>query len=402
MSQQQAMLISLTEYIPCDLDRPTLSEEEAELLWRNYGSQIAVEAPSFKTGQRWRLTSQGWVGHIPLTAECHLALLPKIKLANLFQMLDYAYNLKSFQFLSGLIDCQSLAEFYQELASILAKRVLDRARRGFYRAYLAESGQLAYVRGRLDLRQSLRRPGQVKPHCSYEEHTADIADNQILAWTLQGIARSGLCTERVLPTVRRAYRSLQGLVTLTPYDAGACLGRLYHRLNEDYRPLHALCRFFLDQVGPSHYLGDRTMLPFLVDMARLYERFVAEWLKSNLPPQFELKIQERVSLSQTNLLHFEIDLVLYEAKSGLVRGVLDTKYKRSTGPDPADIHQMISYAHTKNSPEAILIYPEPLAQSFDETIRGIRVRSLTFTLDGDLEQAGQKFLQELGIDTSCV
>jgi 5-methylcytosine-specific restriction enzyme subunit McrC len=314
-------------------------------------------------------------------------------------MLDYAYNLKSFQFLPGLVDCQSLADFYEQLANILAKRVLDRARQGYYRAYLAESDRLPYLRGRLEVGHWLRKPGQVELQCHYEEHTADVADNQILAWTLQRIARSGLCTERVLPTIRRAYRTLQGLVTPAPFDPEACVGRLYHRLNDDYRPLHALCRFFLEQSGPGYQLGDRTMLPFLVDMARLYERFVAEWLKLHLPDNFRLKVRERVDISRTNTLHFEIDLVLYEAESGLARYVLDTKYKTSAGPAPADIHQMISYAHTKNCPEAILIYPEPLPQPFDETIRGIRVRSLTFSLDGDLTQAGEEFWQDLSIET---
>ena len=61
---------------------------------------------------------------------------------------------------------------------------------------------------------------------------------------------------------------------------------------------------------------------------------------------------------------------------------------------------MISYAHTKGCREAILIYPTPLDQPLDETIRGIRVRSLTFSLDGDLEQAGQRFLQDLAIGKS--
>ena len=138
------------------------------------------------------------------------------------------------------------------------------------------------------------------------------------------------------------------------------------------------------------------MLPFLVDMARLYERFVAEWLKSHLPPEWRLAIQERVDLGRANALHFEIDLVLYAAETGRPVCVLDTKYKTAADPAPADLHQMISYAHTKGCPEAILVYPAPLAQPFDEVIRGIRVRSLTFALAGELEQAGQEFLQALG------
>lgn len=389
--------IELTEYRPRLLPRPDLPGPVGELLWRTYGRQVEVEFPNPKTGQQWRLTAQGWVGHIPLTPEFHLALQPKVKLANLFRMLDYAYQLKSFRFLAGLVGCQTLAEFYEELASILAKRVLDRGRKGFYRAYLPRTERLPYLRGRLEMEAAHVAPGRVGLPCHYQEHTADIADNQILAWTLFCIARSGLGSERVLPLVRRAYRALQGLVTPVPHPPADCVDRLYHRLNEDYRPLHALCRFFLEQSGPGHQVGERTMLPFLVDMARLYERFVAEWLKHHLPPPWKLAVQERVEVGRATPFHFEIDLVLYDAGRDAARCVLDTKYKTGAGPAPADIHQMISYAHTKGCSEAVLVYPARPAQPFDEVIRGIRVRSLTFALDGDLEQAGQDFLRELGI-----
>ncbi len=35
--------------------------------------------------------------------------------------------------------------------------------------------------------------------CNYEEHTADVKENQILVWTLYIIGRSSLCSERVSP-----------------------------------------------------------------------------------------------------------------------------------------------------------------------------------------------------------
>jgi 5-methylcytosine-specific restriction enzyme subunit McrC len=392
---QPARLIELTEYVPRLLPATEMTDDLGDLLWRNYEQQVEVEFPNPKTGHQWRLMSKGWVGHIPLTPDCQLALRPKVQLANLFQMLEYVYNLKSFRFLSGLIDCHSLADYYEQLANILANRVLDRARQGFYRAYLAESDRLPYVRGRLDFRQSLGRPEQIKLQCDYEAHTADIGDNQILAWTLQQIARGDICSDRILPTVRRAYRSLHGLATPTPHGPEACLGRLYHRLNEDYRPLHALCRFFLEQSGPSHHLGDRRILPFLVDMARLYERFVAEWLKANLPAGLDLKVQERVEISPTNTLHFDIDLVLFEVETGIVRSVLDTKYKVPEKPATADISQVTTYALSQGCHDAILIYPIPLKDPLDEMIGNIRVRTKAFTLTDNLEQAGQKLLQEL-------
>lgn len=393
MSRAQPRTISLIEYQTARFAQAEIPEETGKILLYHYKNQVDIEFPTPKTEGQWQLRALGWVGHIPLTPELHLALLPKVALDNIFRMLEVAYQL-NFDILPGLINSQSLAEFYERLAHILALRVLERGRKGFYRTYLLQEEQLSYVRGRLQMQSTMQRPGQVKLPCHYEEHTADIADNQILAWTLWRIAHSGLCTERVLPTVRRAYQALHGLVTPTPYGPQACVGRTYHRLNEDYRPTHALCRFFLDQSGPSHPLGERSMLPFLVDMAHLYELFVAEWLKAHLPPDLELKTQEQIDLSRSHTLHFKIDLVLYESTSGTVRCVLDTKYK--TGPPNADdIAQVIAYAKVKSSREAILIYPTPLAEPLDTTIDGLRIRSLTFALSGDLEQAGQAFLQKL-------
>ena len=392
---QTKTILPLTEYVPALFRREDIPDTPGETLWRNYSSQVAVDFPSPKTEGQWQLTSQGWVGYIPLTPELGLALQPKVELDNLFRMLEYAYRLKSFRFLEGLVECQSLQEFYERLANVLARRVLDRGRRGFYRAYLSETERLLYVRGRLDVRQAIQTPWDVKLECHYEEHTADIEENQILAWTLSRIARSGMCTERVLPAVRRAYRALRGLVSIQPYGPRDCVGRLYNRLNDDYHPLHALCRFFLEHSGPSHEVGDRTVLPFLVNMAGLYELFVAEWLKAHLPHNLLLEVQEQVDIGEGEVLTFTIDLVLYDAETGEARCVLDTKYKAKEKVDPRDVAQVVAYAEMKGCSEAVLVYPAPLSSPLDELVGNIRVQSMTFSLKGDLEEAGQSFLRRL-------
>ena len=50
-----------------------------------------------------------------------------------------------------------------------------------------------------------------------------------------------------------------------PFCSQHCLGRLDHRLNQDYQSLHALCHFFLAGSGPTHRAGDHGMLPFLIE-----------------------------------------------------------------------------------------------------------------------------------------
>jgi 5-methylcytosine-specific restriction enzyme subunit McrC len=134
------------------------------------------------------------------------------------------------------------------------------------------------------------------------------------------------------------------------------------------------------------------MLPFLVNMARLFELFVAEWLKLNLPSHLVAKVQEPVANVEVTAL---IDVVVNDAISGETRFVLDTKYKRADKPANEDIFQIVAYAKAKQCREAILIYPVALAKPLDTMWADIRVRSLTFDLSGDLDRAGRLFIEDL-------
>ena len=395
MNPDQFELVELIEYRPRLFPKEHFTASQGEILWRNYSSQVSVEFPTPKTDNQWQLISQGWVGYIQVTPELRIVLHPRVELANLFRMLEYAYRLKSFKFQEGLVDCNSLEEFYEQLAKVLALRTLDRYRKGIYRSYIGKRDQLPYVRGRLDLQQIIQKPWDVNAVCNFEDHTYDNEDNQIIAWTLSRITQSGLCTERTSPTIRKAYRTMQSSVTLQAYSSYSCIRRLYNRLNIDYEQLHALCRLFLEHRGPHHEIGDRKMLPFLVDMTRLYELFVAEWLLQHLPQDIELKLQERIDINQGGSIFFKIDLVLYEASTGNPLCVLDTKYKKPDSPSANDIEQIVAYAAAKQCNEAILVYPGYLANPLHSRVGQINVHSLTFSLDGDLESAGQLFLTDL-------
>jgi 5-methylcytosine-specific restriction enzyme subunit McrC len=310
-------------------------------------------------------------------------------------MLEYAYRLRGIYFLRGLIDSKSVEEFYESLAHLLARRILDRTRRGLYRSYRPEEEPLPYIRGRIDLNAIAKRPWDVRIDCHFEDHTADLEENQILAWVLYRIAHSGACTERTLPTIRQAFRAMRGVVSLEPFGAEACVGRLYNRLNDDYQPMHAISRFFLEHSGPSHESGDRRMIPFLVDMDHLFELFIAEWLKAHKPVTVSVKSHQRVHIGQSGTLHFDIDLVLDDVSTGRALCVLDTKYKATDEPAAEDIAQVVAYAEARGCHEAFLVYPAPLRRPLEARIGDITIRTIVFGLDGDLETAGQDFLQEL-------
>ena len=384
-------LIELVEYEPRRLPPEAISEEVARIIWLNHKNRIAIEPPSFRTDNQWELTSYGYVGYLPITSDLTIALRPKVPLRNLFGMLEYAYRL-DIKFFDDLVGCDSLEDFYERLANVLAKRLIERQHKGLHRKYVQRSERSAFVRGRLNLIDRMRRPWAVLSQCEFEEHTAQIEDNEILAWTSRRIAQGGVCSERVLPIVRRAYRGMNGINPAGPFTGSSCTRRAYTRLNADYKTLHSLCRFFLDKAGPTHQTGEYLMLPFLVDMNELFEQFVAEWLRAHMPQGYSLQVQSRFVISGDYSLQFVIDLVIIEVASGRVVYVLDTKYKRAQTPAASDVEQITAYAEAKAANDAILVYPATMSVALDSFIGRIRVRSVTFSLDTDLEAAGTWFL----------
>ncbi|WP_293144166.1 MULTISPECIES: restriction endonuclease [unclassified Microcoleus] len=392
MKRESPQIIELTEYQLATFQRNLIPELVGEKILQNYDKEIDIEFPNPKTKYQWHLKSKGRVGNIPITPEFHIAIRPKVPINNIFGMLDYAYEL-NINFPKGQIECESLEQVYERLANILAHKILERCRKGLYRDYLPKTEKLSYIRGRIDVREAVQKPWEVKLKCHYNEQTGDIEDNQILAWTLFIIGRSGLCSESVSSRVRKAFHALQGFVTLTSFKPEACLDRTYHRLNQDYQILHALCRFFLENTGPSHETGDRQMLPFLIDMAKLYEQFVAQWLTANTPKGFFVKQQHLVTHDQN---YFDrIDLLLCDIATGTVQYVLDTKYKAPDRVDSGDRHQIVAYANAVKCNNAILIYPQDLKQPLDIKNGYLRVRSLNFSLNDDLNEAGKIFLTSL-------
>lgn len=389
--------LTLAEYEKKQLPETALPFSQGVWLWRTFdqqGKKLRLTFPSPKTDQQWELTAQGWVGHIAVHPHLTITIEPKVPLPNLFSMWEIAYGLRDFDLLAGLAHVNSLASFYEHIVRLLLQRVQKRQRQGLYQAYQSREEAMMYVRGQVKLPP--RPSPALSPTllCRYQQQTADVPDNQILTFTLAQVARGRRCSPSLQTAVRRTVHHLQQVTTLTPFRPEDCRSRSYTRLNQDYQVMHALCRFLLDHQLPDTAGGDHPMQPFLLDMARLYEQFVAAWLQINLPSPWQLKAQETVTVGRDQDIRFNIDLVLYDSH-GRVHAVLDTKYKTPARTAPADLNQIVTYAQAKGSAEAALIYPIPLATPLDVTLHHLHLRSLTFALDGDLDQNGHRFLAQL-------
>lgn len=385
--------ISIIEQQATRLPREALSEADAELIWTRYGKQIELREPTRQTQSQWQLLSDGWVGVFPLRDGLRIYVQPKVPLHSLFGMWDYVYDLNLLIDRRELYACDTVTAFYSRLAAALAQRLLNRVRKGLARAYVPQHEHLPYLTGKLNVREQARSPWQSSLPCDYEDHSADIADNQLIAWVLHLVLRGGECDATAQALVRKAYHALAGTVSLRPFSAADCMGRRYNRLTADYRPMHVLCQFFLEHISPSHQNGEHTGLPFQVDMARLFERFVAAWLRQHLPAHLQVTPQERVEIGAGGALHFKIDLVIREL-GGRVCCVLDTKYKAAPTPAPSDIQQIVTYAELKGCDTGVLIYPSPMSHA-PFVLGNKRVVALPFDLALPIPQAGEAFWQAL-------
>jgi 5-methylcytosine-specific restriction enzyme subunit McrC len=371
--------------------------DDASALALNKSGYFDIQFPSVITGHNYIVRSKGWVRHIPVGSEIIIKVQPKLPISSIFGMLEVAYNLKSFALLEGETDVNTIQALFERVASILADRVLDRARKGLYQAYVTESEDLAFVRGRIDIRETVRRSlyGSVQVHCEFQQLTHDLEDNQILLWTLYQTSRAPLQRPEVIRAVRQAYRVLSGAVNLLPKAGEDCVKRFYHRLNEDYRPLHGLCRLLLEHIGPDIDHGEHAFLPFKLNMPLLFEAFVAEWLKQHAPPDWLFTPQYEAKLKANAELTFRIDLLLKNRSSGTSIAVLDTKYKSAEVPNESDIQQVVAYAVETGVKRAFLLYPRRQSKPINARVGDIEVGSLNFDLSAELNQAGYSCLEQL-------
>jgi len=147
--------------------------------------------------------------------------------------------------------------------------------------------------------------------------------------------------------------------------------------------------------GPGLETGRYDFIPFTLYMPSLFESFVAEWLDEHLPREYRIKKQYRAHLDSERRFVFQIDLVLTDSTGNEILAVLDTKYKHKEEPESDDIGQIIAYAVRMGTNHGILVYPSITVSPVQLKAGQIEIRSMTFNVGTDIDEAGYIFLHNL-------
>ena len=270
-----------------------------------------------------------------------------------------------------------MVDLFELLVTHLVSLTMERLRRGLYRTYVEHKQRGEVVRGQVDATWLATHPASSTIVTRSSELTADVWHNRVIAYTLSQLQTVAWRTPGLQREIGWLLRKLP--VSIVPVAAddidpeSIFFGREY----EDYRALHALCRLLLDGMLPLRPDGNRLFFTFLIDMAILFERFVADRLQHHLPERYRLYRQPRRRLSASENRFVTPDLILQDL-AGKTLLVLDTKYKGDVRPALNDLYQVAFYAGEFNCGRAALIYPHKLPQPLHGINRDVTYQTFRF------------------------
>lgn len=326
-------------------------------------------------GRRW-LKLDNFVGVVEMPCGTCLEILPKhveggdcVKQSRalLRKLIAAAIDLPTRE-----VGAADLAKFDVPLSEWVMSRftqALDHlVKRGVRFDYRRIEEEQGFMRGQLDVVAQMRQPPG-RQHFFQIRHDVfvpDRAENRLLKSAVK----------RVLTATRQAstWRLANELrLRLSDVPVSRDIQADFREWRTDrnmahYQAVKPWCSLVLGDDMPMAVTGDTRGMSLLFPMERLFESYVAAWLRKHLAPAAALKTQARTfslcTHNGSNMFQLQPDLLVRHERG---TWVMDTKWKRIDGSGRADkydlsqsdFYQMFAYGHTylKGAGELVLIYP---------------------------------------------
>jgi 5-methylcytosine-specific restriction enzyme subunit McrC len=242
-------------------------------------------------------------------------------------------------------------------------------RRGVPHRYVPIQEERAGLRGRLNLTRQIRQlPSRAHLlHVEFDEYLPDRPETRLVRLSLEHILK--LTTQQ--PTkrgAREAMAVMDGVPISRNIPVDLAAWRL-DRSNLHFAPLEALCRLVLFELNPL--VGGETVraISAMFDMNRVYESYVAWFLKQQHPDwiiRTQVKEESLGEVAGRPVFKLKPDLLITLPDGETI--VADTKWKRLKprdsgyyGVSEADAYQMLAYSLKYQSgqpnPRLWLLYP---------------------------------------------
>lgn len=271
-------------------------------------------------------------------------------------------------------------------------------KRGVRFEYQRVEEELPFLRGQLHTVAQLRQPPgrEHRFQVRHDVFAPDRPENRLLRLALERVRRA--TTD---PDSWRLAHELTVRLSDVPESARVredfrAWG--HDRLMAHYRGVRPWCELILSHSMPMALAGNTQGLSLLFPMEKLFEHYVARWLREQLPADARLKVQAsgQALCEHLGKPMFQLEPDLLVARGGQ-RWVMDTKWKRVDAANraekynlsQADFYQMLAYGerYMGGSGDMALIYPR--SATFSQPLEAfafsprLRVHVLPFDLDAE-------------------
>ena len=321
---------------------------------RRRQSKLLSVTPTTGRPGHYDLKASSTVGAVDLE-EISIRIRPKLPVGRLIALLAYAADAVD---LTGTSDFAKHDELVEAVAAALDHEARRAFAQGLLHGYRTTEEALPAVRGRIRFDAQVRRRFGLTPpvEVRHDDYTADIIANRLVKAAVARLGRMRIRQRRNRDALRWTAAALAD-VTHEEYRPGAVPEVTFDRLNRHYRRVVALARIVLRGSAFEANRGDDVRAPgFLVDMNRLFERFVVRALREALGASDQLlRSGAGTTLDEAGQIRLEPDLSWW--RHGKCRFVGDVKYKNIAGRAPGpDLYQLLAYATAFDLPGGLLIY----------------------------------------------
>jgi len=286
---------------------------------------------------------------IKKTKKIFLKMLKTLKKSN-FKVSNFAnLDLSSMPLLDIFINM-----FLDEL-NILVKQ-------GLRKSYITKSENLYTLKGKLDFNQNIcyNLVHKERFFVNHDEFNVNRPENKLIKSTLLLLQRKA----KINPTQQRVRKLLfifDSVKSSRNIDSDFIKCKS-NRLTIHYDNLLVWCKIFLKNRTFNNYKGNDLAFALLFPMEKIFEDYVAYWLKKNNSSNLYIEPQKRIGHLLTSKKYgMKPDIVI---DGGSI--IADTKWKildEGINLAQSDLYQMYAYAtHPErvisNTKKIILIYPE--------------------------------------------
>ena len=397
-------VLEIAEYRDGDTDRLTTADiDYLKSPCFKYGALAPYEIWELRDGS-YRIRNTSYSGVIQLQNE-RIHFTTKVK-TNLFCMLSFLRDEKVFCYdPEKPIEIQQGTVFFDVLGRMFLNELEAIFRKGFYKSYVRKQENLAFLKGRLVLKDQLRMDsaGRLRFECDYEDLTYDNLENRIILRATTLLVPLVEYNDEVRRDLNRYSQMLRDDVKLSDVTPDDCDLVQFNRLNEHYDAIVKLSKVVLrNYFIRSTASGDAIGFNFIVNMNRVYEDFITSMIEELViedsdfgdyavekQPRFDSLVEE------PDKIVTRPDVILRRIDSAADYPlIVDAKYKRESSN--ADYYQVVAYSLAiPTATNCCLIYPqgEKVARDVltlvtnpgDPACRRVKLHAVNIDLDRDLD-----------------